>query len=148
MKNVFATFFFLASVFLLLSILDMDYFHYELSTKSTESDAIVTKLDISANSLIIYSVSLTSDRMSNYRLFVPEAIYEVGDTVRIKYIKNTKNSKAKPVDMPDWFLKWVEIGLFIIVYTLAIGLWVISKENLSKVIDAYVRFIEKLKFIK
>lgn len=148
MKNVFASFFFFASLFLLASILDMDYFHYQLSTNSIESDAVVTKLDISANSLIIYSVSLTSNKDSNYRLFVPEDIYEVGDTVRIKYIKNTNNTKAKPIDMPDWFLKWLEIGLFILTYTLAIVLWVISKENLSKVIDAYARFMKKLRFVK
>jgi hypothetical protein len=147
MKNIFATFFFLASLFLLASILDMDYFHYQLSTNSIETDAIVTDLTTS-NSLIIYSASLTSNKDSNYRLFVPKAIYEVGDTVRIKYIKNTNNTKAKPIDMPDWFLKWLEIGLFILTYTLAIVLWVISRENLNKVREAYVRLIKKLKFVK
>jgi hypothetical protein len=50
--------------------------------------------------------------------------------------------------MPNWFDNWLALGLFVIVYTLAIVLWVISKENLGKVIDAYVRLMKKLKFVK
>ncbi len=146
MKQVFATFFFLASIVLMASILRSDYLHYKHCTNSKVEKSIVYEYEAVSGGGYVYRLRLNNGL--KFKLFLNKNNHNTGDTLLIRYIDNPKYEEAKLAEMPDWFDNWIALGLFIIVYTLAIGLWVISKENLSKVIDAYVRFIEKLKFIK